>query len=89
MKSNSPLIRSIYSIKLGDSNYEENLKKAEEYKEAGNAFLKLNRFTDALNKFTEAIEVNIETPKNAIYLSNRALIHIKMENYGLAVDGEY
>ena len=79
--------RSIYSIKLGDVNYEEKLKKAEESKEAGNQLVKLNKFTEALVKFTESLDLNIETKKNSIYLSNRALLHIKMENYGLAVEG--
>ena len=77
----------MFSIKLGDVHYEEILKKAEEFKESGNKLLKLNRFTESLAKFTEAIQFNIETKKNSIYFSNRALIHIKMENYGLAVEG--
>jgi serine/threonine-protein phosphatase 5 len=63
------------------------LKKAEEFKEQGNQLLKHNKFSESLSKFTEAISLNIETNKNSIYLSNRALIHIKMENYGLAVEG--
>lgn len=37
--------------------------------------------------FTKAIDMNIETEKNAIYYSNRALVHYNMENYGLAVEG--
>jgi serine/threonine-protein phosphatase 5 len=63
------------------------LKKAEEYKEQGNQLLKQNKFSESLEKFSDAISLNIETNKNSIYLSNRALIHIKMENYGLAVEG--
>ncbi len=31
--------------------------------------------------------MNIETKKNSIYYSNRAFVHIKMENYGLALLG--
>ena len=64
------------------------LKKAEEFKEAGNQHMKANKFTESLAKFTEAIDLNIETKKNAIYYSNRAMIHTKMENYGLAVQGK-
>jgi hypothetical protein len=37
--------------------------------------------------FTNAININIETNKNAIYYSNRALVHINMENIGLAIEG--
>ena len=51
--------------------------------------MKSNKFSESLKKFTEALEFNIETPKNSIYLSNRALIHIKLENYGLAVEGKH
>ena len=64
------------------------LQKAEEFKEAGNQLMKTNKFSDAMKKFTEAIDLDIETKKNAIYYSNRAMIHIKMENYGLAVQGK-
>jgi serine/threonine-protein phosphatase 5 len=63
------------------------LKKAEECKEAGNQSMKNNKIMEALNKFSEAIKLSIETKKNAIYYANRAFIHTKMENYGLAVEG--
>jgi len=35
--------------------------------------------------YTEAIEVNKDSPKCAVYYSNRAFSHIKMENYGLCL----
>jgi len=38
--------------------------------------------------FTNAISMNIETTKNAIYYSNRASCHLNMENIGLAIEGE-
>jgi hypothetical protein len=53
----------------------------------GNKFLIENKNLEALNKFTDAINLNIETKKNAIYYSNRAMIHIRMENLGLAIEG--
>ncbi len=53
----------------------------------GNKFLTENKYLDALNKFTDAINLNIETKKNAIYYSNRAMIHIRMENFGLSLEG--
>ncbi len=80
--------RSVYAIKLGDSNYDESLKKAEEIKESGNKYLKEENNIEALNKFSQAIDMGIETKKNAIYYSNRAYVHIKMENYGSALIGE-
>lgn len=78
----------MYAIKLGDSNYDEQLKKAEEIKESGNKFLMQQNTVEALNKFTQAIDMNIETKKNAIFYSNRAMVHIKMENIGLALIGK-
>jgi serine/threonine-protein phosphatase 5 len=32
------------------------------------------------------LELNSSSAKSAIYLSNRAFAHIKMENYGLAIE---
>ena len=45
---------------------------------------------EAREKFAESedltINRHIETKKNAIYYSNRAMIHIRMENLGLAIE---
>ena len=79
------LEKSVYSIKLGDINYEDTLKLAEEYKEAGNKLMTENKASDAIQKFTDALSLNIETKKNAIYYSNRAMAHTKLENIGLAI----
>lgn len=73
---------------MGDLNYEESLKLAEEEKEAGNKLLLENKLTEALNRFTDAINYNIETKRNAIYYSNRAVCHLKMENTALAIQGK-
>lgn len=80
------LEKSVYSIKLGDINYEDSLKIAEELKEAGNKLLNTNKFADAVDKFTDAINLGIETKKNAIYYSNRAFCNMRLENFGLAID---
>jgi len=80
------LEKSVYSIKLGDINYEDSLKLAEEYKEAGNKLLNANKFAEAVDKFTDAINLGIETKKNSIYYSNRAFVNIKLENFGLAIE---
>jgi serine/threonine-protein phosphatase 5 len=79
-------IRSVFSIKIGDDNYDDSVKLADDYKEQGNKFVAENKHIEALNKFTEAINLNIETKKNSIYYSNRAMIHIKMDNFGLAIE---
>ena len=88
----------LYKIKLGDNNYDEQLKKAEDFKSEGNNYVKENKLVLAIDSFTKAIDMKVETSKNAIYLANRAHIHIKMENFGLAladankaieIDGDY
>jgi len=77
--------RQLYLIKLGDDNYDSALQEAEKHKTQGNLFVKENKFVQAVDSFTKAIEMKVETAKNSIYLSNRALIHLKMENFGLAL----
>lgn len=75
----------LYKIKLGDDNYDTELKKAEDYKLEGNNYVKENKLILAIDSFTKAIDIKVQTEKNAIYLSNRASIHLKMENFGLAL----
>ena len=79
------LEQSVYAIRLGDYNYEDSIKLAEEYKSEGNKLITLNKYAEAIKKFTDAINLSIETNKNAIYYSNRANCHIKLENFGLAL----
>ena len=76
---------SMYQIKLGDSNYEDSLKIAEKFKEEGNNSLKENKFQEAYEKYTLAINLKIETKKNSIYYSNRAYVDLKLENFGSAI----
>lgn len=40
----------------------------------------------SIENYTKALEFNGGSAKSAIYLSNRASAHIKMENYGLAIE---
>lgn len=60
--------------------------KAEEYKVKGNEFFKISKYEQAINEYTLAIEATKDSNKKAIYLSNRAFCHIKMENLGLALN---
>ena len=76
---------SMYQIKLGDSNYEDSLKIAEKFKEEGNNALKENKFQEAYDKYTSAINLKIETKKNSIYYSNRSFVDLKLENFGSAI----
>ena len=41
---------------------------------------------DALKKYTDAINLKVETKNNAVYYSNRAYINLKLENYGSAIE---
>ncbi len=80
------LDEKMYSIKLGDLNYEESLNLAEKYKAEGNTFFQNNKFLEALDKYNQAINLKIETKKNAIYYSNRAYVNLKLENFGSAIE---
>lgn len=75
----------LYNIKLGDDNYSTALDEAENFKNEGNNHVKDNKLVQAVDSFTKAIDLKVETTKNAIYLSNRAFIQIKLENFGLAL----
>ncbi|ETV99300.1 hypothetical protein H310_08032 [Aphanomyces invadans] len=58
------------------------LSRAEDFKEKGNDALKAFKFPLAIEMYTTAISLN----PTAIYYSNRAAAHIKMESYGLALE---
>ena len=75
----------IYSIKLGDLNYDESLALAEKYKTEGNEFFAKNKFIEALDKYSQAINLKVETKNNSIYYSNRAFVNLKLENFGSAI----
>ena len=79
------LVEEFYKVKLGDDNYEKSLKDAEGHKQKGNAYVKENKLNEAIKCFSEAIDLKVETINNSIYLSNRAFINLKLENYGLAL----
>lgn len=55
--------------------------QADQLKDEGNAFLKLNKLDSAVEKYTEAIKIL----PTAVYYSNRAQAYIKQESYGLAI----
>lgn len=61
---------------------EELRERAEEIKNEANVLFKEKRFPAAIEKYTEAIEIN---PKVASYYTNRAFCHLKMESYGYAI----
>ena len=60
----------------------ETAAAAEAAKDLGNAAFKDKHFNDAVNHYSDALKLN---PHSAVYLSNRAFAHIRLENYGSAV----
>ena len=76
----------MYSTKLGDENYDESLALAEKYKSEGNTFFQNNKFMEALQKYSAAINLKVETKNNAVYYSNRSFVNLKLENYGSAFE---
>ena len=75
----------VYTVKKGDLNYEESLALAEKYKAEGSEYFKNNKFNEALEKYTQAINMKVETKNNAVYYSNRAFVNLKLENYGSTI----
>ena len=63
----------MYSIKLGDLNYDESLALAEKYKTEGNTFFQNNKFIEALEKYNQAINLKLENFGSAIQDVNMAI----------------
>ncbi len=60
--------------------------KAEEFKTQGNQCVKTNKFAEAIDFYTKALDLSKDNKKRAIYLSNRAQCHIKSESPGFALE---
>lgn len=57
-------------------------EKALKLKDEGNVFMKEQKYQEAIDLYTQAIEID---STNAIFFTNRAQAHIKSEGYGAAV----
>jgi len=60
----------------------ESLAKAEEFKEQANDHFKSERYPQAIELYSKAIELN---PTNSVYYANRSISHLRLENYGYAL----
>lgn len=67
------------SVFVMSSEIEDSIK----YKNEGNTFLSEHKYDEAISSYTKAIELD---SKNPIFYSNRAQVHIKLENYGFALE---
>ncbi|CAN6331046.1 unnamed protein product [Urochloa humidicola] len=65
-----------------DANANSDVQKAEDLKLKANEAFKANKFSQAIELYSQAIEVN---GSNAVYWANRAFAHTKLEEYGSAV----
>ncbi|XP_009603850.1 serine/threonine-protein phosphatase 5 isoform X1 [Nicotiana tomentosiformis] len=59
-----------------------NTSRAEELKQLANEAFKGHKYSQAIDLYTQAIELNSE---NAVYWANRAFAHTKLEEYGSAI----
>lgn len=64
---------------------EEELKKAEEFKDKGNEYFKSNSFEKSIDMYTESIFCKISPAKKSVYFCNRALANLKLENFAVAL----
>ncbi|KAL6865201.1 hypothetical protein ACP4OV_016352 [Aristida adscensionis] len=65
-----------------DTDTSSNVQKAEDLKLKANDAFKANKFSQAIELYSQAIELN---SSNAVYWANRAFAHTKLEEYGSAV----
>ena len=61
---------------------EEDEKQAEALKAEANEYFKQEKFQQAVDLYTKAIEIN---PKKAVYHANRSIANLKLENFGYAL----
>lgn len=65
-----------------DATANSDVQRAEEFKLKANDAFKANKFSQAIELYSQAIELN---SSNAVYWANRAFAHTKLEEYGSAV----
>ncbi|XP_017768496.1 PREDICTED: serine/threonine-protein phosphatase 5 [Nicrophorus vespilloides] len=60
----------------------EKVEEAEKIKNVANEYFKKQDYQEAINYYTQAIEIN---PRNAIYYGNRSYAYLRTEFYGYAL----
>ena len=61
---------------------EDQEKQAEALKTEANEYFKQEKFQQAVDLYTKAIEIN---PKKAVYHANRSIANLRLENFGYAL----
>ena len=61
---------------------EEQEKQAEALKAEANDYFKQEKFQQAVDLYTKAIEIN---PKKSVYHANRSIANLRLENFGYAL----
>lgn len=67
----------------GSTTIPECNKVADEHKNRGNALMQLEKYNEALEEYTKAIQIY---DKNAVYFCNRAAAYSKLEQHDKAVE---
>ena len=62
---------------------EEIQEKAEALKSEANEYFKQEKFQQAVEFYTKALELN---PKKAVYYANRSIANLRLENFGYALN---
>ena len=73
-------------VSKSDKKYNEYCKKVEQLKLEGNELVEKNELKKAYNKYTEAINLYVDSPLNAIIYANRSWINLKLDNNSLALE---
>ena len=73
-------------ISKSHKKYNEYLKKVENLKIEGNELVEKNELKSAYNKYTEAINLYVDCPLNAIIYANRSWINLKLDNNSDALE---
>ena len=72
-------------IKKEHPKYAEYAETVSRLKGEGNALFKNNDLKNAFDKYSDALDLEVDTKLNAIVFANRALVSLKLENNGQAL----
>lgn len=71
------------NVKESRLSSQDELDLAEKHKAEANVAFQAKQYTQAIESYSKAIEIN---PGNAVYYCNRAFAQLRLENYGAAIN---